>query len=622
MRRNLALVVVLLAAFVVGAPAAGAAPAPRVDVVVKVHDLSVNRDVVADALGGRIGRDVADDTFVVDGALTHATTPPGVVWVAPDTTYRADRIPKDVCYLACQAAPDGQKELSTIHASTAWDVTTGSSSITVAVLDGTVDATHMDLAGKVTVGPKFVTNGCTDASAAEASHATAVAGLVGANTDNTFGIASLGWQTRVLSIAVLDPCGVGTASEVSTGIRYAAEHGARIINLSLSGVPNPVLADAVRYAQDLGVLVVAAAGNSGSATPSYPAAYDGVLGVGSTAPDGSRVSTFSNHGSWVDLWAPGESIVSTSTLTGGYTSFDGTSFASPMVAAAAALLFAHRPTATAADIAARLLRTTTPLAGTPGVLDAGHALTDDPGGFVLTASDGGAFAFGTAQYRGSAGGTRLNQPIVGAATAGSAGYWEVARDGGVFAYGVPYRGSMGGTRLNQPVVGMASTPSGNGYWLVARDGGIFSFGDAVFAGSTGAIKLNNPIVGMSSTPSGKGYWLVASDGGIFAFGDAVFAGSTGAIRLASPIVGMARTPAGKGYWLVASDGGIFSFGGAPFFGSGAGNAGPGVAGMAVAPNGAGYWLARADGVVLSFGTAYDGARTGPLHAPIVGIGSA
>jgi subtilisin family serine protease len=579
-KRAVALVATLLTALVIGAPPATAAPVARRTVVVKVRDLSVDRGAVAGALGGSIARDVADDTFVVDGALADATTPPGVEWIAPDTTYRAARTPRDVCYLACAAAPDGQKELATIDAPAAWDVTTGSPSVTVAVLDGTVDASHMDLAGKVTVGPTFVTNGCDDASPAEASHATAVAGLVGANTDNTFGIASLGWQTRVLAVTVLDACGVGTASEVSAGIRYATEHGARIVNLSLSGVPNPVLGDAVRYAQDRGVLVVAAAGNGGTVTPSYPAAYDGVLAVGSTAPDGTRTSAFSNHGSWVDIWAPGESVVSTSTLPGGYTSFDGTSFASPMVAAAAALLFAHRPTATASDVVDRLLRTTTPLPGTPGVLDAGHALTDDPGGFVLAASDGGAFTFGTAQYRGSAGGIRLNQPIVGAATAGAAGYWEVARDGGVFAYGVPYLGSMGGTRLNRPVVGMAATPSG------------------------------------------RGYWLVASDGGIFTFGDAVFAGSTGAMRLVSPIVGMAPTPSGRGYWLAAGDGGIFSFGGAPFFGSGVGNAGPGVTGMAVAPDGIGYWLARADGVVLSFGTAYQGARTGHLNAPIVAIGSA
>ena len=74
---------------------------------------------------------------------------------------------------------------------------------------------------------------------------------------------------------------------------------------------------------------------------------------------------------------------------------------------------------------------------------------------------------------------------------------------------------------------MAATPDGGGYWLVASDGGIFAFGDAHFYGSTGALALNKPVVGMAATPDGKGYWLVASDAGIFAFGDATFLGSPG-----------------------------------------------------------------------------------------------
>jgi ribosomal protein L24E len=82
-------------------------------------------------------------------------------------------------------------------------------------------------------------------------------------------------------------------------------------------------------------------------------------------------------------------------------------------------------------------------------------------------------------------------------------------------------------------------PDGKGYWLVASDGGIFAFGNASFFGSTGAQTLNNPIVGMAPTPDGKGYWLVASDGGIFAFGNASFFGSTGAQILNQPVVGMA-----------------------------------------------------------------------------------
>src|SRR5205807_5808382 len=118
-----------------------------------------------------------------------------------------------------------------------------------------------------------------------------------------------------------------------------------------------------------------------------------------------------------------------------------------------------------------------------------------------------------------------------------------AADGGVSACDAPFFGSTGGMRLNQPVVGMAATPTGGGYWLVARDGGIFAYGDAGFFGSTGGMVLNQPIVGMASTPSGNGYWLVARDGGIFAFGDAGFYGSAAGLT-GAPIVGFAHSAHG------------------------------------------------------------------------------
>jgi hypothetical protein len=198
----------------------------------------------------------------------------------------------------------------------------------------------------------------------------------------------------------------------------------------------------------------------------------------------------------------------------------------------------------------------------------GMAQTADGAGYWMVAADGGIFAFGDAQFYGSMGGTPLNQPIVGmAATPDGRGYWMVAADGGIFAFGdARFYGSMGGTPLNQPIVGMAATPDGRGYWLVAADGGIFAFGDAPFYGSTGNITLNQPIVGMVATPDGRGYRFVAADGGVFCFGDAPFYGSTGNITLSQPIVGMASPPTGDGYWLIAADGGIFSFD-VPFYGS-------------------------------------------------------
>src|SRR5207248_7687951 len=87
-----------------------------------------------------------------------------------------------------------------------------------------------------------------------------------------------------------------------------------------------------------------------------------------------------------------------------------------------------------------------------------------------------------------------------------------------------FLGSTGAIKLQQRIAGMASTPSGQGYWLVAQDGGIFAFGDAAFLGSTGNLHLVQPIVGMAATASGAGYWLVAADGGVFTFGDAAFGG--------------------------------------------------------------------------------------------------
>jgi len=101
------------------------------------------------------------------------------------------------------------------------------------------------------------------------------------------------------------------------------------------------------------------------------------------------------------------------------------------------------------------------------------------------------------------------------------------------------------------VVGIATTPSGDGYWLVATDGGIFAFGDAVFRGSTGSLILNAPIVGMAPSPSGAGYWLLGADGGIFNYGDAPFLGAV-TDAISSPAAGITAVP--TGYRILTEDG--------------------------------------------------------------------
>jgi hypothetical protein len=244
-----------------------------------------------------------------------------------------------------------------------------------------------------------------------------------------------------------------------------------------------------------------------------------------------------------------------------------------------------------------------------------------PAGYRFVASDGGVFNYGDADFYGSTGNVKLNEPIVGTAyNPFSRGYWLVASDGGVFTFNTGFYGSTGKVNLVEPIVGMASTFDGFGYYLVASDGGIFTFGDATFYGSTGAHHLNKPIVGMALDRLTGGYWLVASDGGVFSF-NAPFEGSTGHVNLTEPIVGVAADPATGGYWLVASDGGVFSFN-APFYGS-TGNVrlNKPIVGIQSTPDGHGYWLVASDGGIFSFGDAGFYGSTGNVNLvkPIVGM---
>ena len=230
------------------------------------------------------------------------------------------------------------------------------------------------------------------------------------------------------------------------------------------------------------------------------------------------------------------------------------------------------------------------------------APTPDGRGYWLVASDGGVFAFGDAGFFGSTGSLVLNRPIVGMApTTDGRGYWLVASDGGVFTFGdAGFFGSTGSLVLNRPIVAMAPTPDDRGYWLVASDGGVFAFGDAGFFGSTGSLVLNRPVVGIAPTPDGHGYWLVASDGGVFTFGDARFLGSTGSLVLNRPIVGMDLDRSSGGYRLIAADGGVFTFG-ASFEGSAVGQLSR--AAVGTASHGSGYWVVTQGGAVYAFGGA-------------------
>ena len=246
-------------------------------------------------------------------------------------------------------------------------------------------------------------------------------------------------------------------------------------------------------------------------------------------------------------------------------------------------------------------------------------------GYWLVGSDGGIFTFGSATFYGSTGNLKLQRPVVGISpTANKGGYWLVASDGGVFAFGnAGFFGSIPGIglnpagsglphSLNAPIVGMVPSSDGGGYFMVASDGGVFAFGDARFEGSCPGIGgCSGAAVAVVPDASGNGYWLITQSGNVYTFGDAPFYGTPGA--QGSPVTSAVRTADGKGYWILLANGTVDAYGDAVFRGSPVGSVGgfnPATAIFADA-DGGGYWVASAAGAVFPYGDApNDGSMAG------------
>lgn len=240
-----------------------------------------------------------------------------------------------------------------------WPISSGVPTTVVAVVDTGVDPAHGDLAGALV--PGFDTLATAVGTVDENGHGTAVAGVIAARSDNRIGVTSACGGCSLMPVKVIDASGLGDSDHIATGIVWAVDHGARVINLSvvLDG-PQQRVEDAVRYAHDRGVVVVAAAGNDGGSSPTYPAAYADVIGVAAAQEDGT-LYPWSQHGPWVDVAAPG---CTPSTSRGGaYTMFCGTSSASAVTAGTVAVALSAVPSATNADVERAIVQTAKPLAG-------------------------------------------------------------------------------------------------------------------------------------------------------------------------------------------------------------------------------------------------------------------
>jgi kumamolisin len=255
-------------------------------------------------------------------------------------------------------------------------------------------------------------------------------------------------------------------------------------------------------------------------------------------------------------------------------------------------------------------------------------------GYWLVGSDGGIFSFGSAQFYGSTGNLRLQRPVVGIVpTKDPGGYWLDASDGGVFSFGdTQFYGSMPGLglhpagsglphSLNAPIVGMVPSHDQGGYFMVASDGGVFAFGDAHFAGSCPGIGgCAGAAVAVMPDASGGGYWLITSTGHVYTFGDAPYLGAPG--PQSSPITSAVATPSGHGYDILDAAGQVFAYGDANALGNvppgATGGLNPATAIFVTSDNG-GYWVSDALGKVFTFGDAPgDGDMSGThLNGPIV-----
>ncbi|MGZ8480928.1 MAG: S8 family serine peptidase [Candidatus Limnocylindria bacterium] len=251
-----------------------------------------------------------------------------------------------------------QYSLDRMQVRSAWGLSPGGASI-VAVLDTGVQFDHPDLAGRLLEGHDFVNN---DPDATDDNgHGTWVSGIIAANPNEGYGMAGISWNDWILPVKIMNGSGLGDTSDLTSGIIYAADRGATVINMSVGGFPySQYVQDAVNYAWTKGAVLIGAAGNNRREETFYPASYANVVSVSATQPD-DEFSNWSSYGSKVDVSAPGSQVLTTHCYTcagkeswGTHTKISGTSFATPNVAGVVALIRGRFPSESPAQIVNRL----------------------------------------------------------------------------------------------------------------------------------------------------------------------------------------------------------------------------------------------------------------------------
>jgi len=330
----------------------------------------------------------------IEHAIQKLSKNPDIEFVEPDYIARPAYVPDDPLY-------PGQWAMNSIGVEAAWEVITGTATTVIAVIDSGVDLAHPEFAGRLWSNPGEIpsngqdddNNGFVDDThgwdfvygsnnlSDENGHGTEVAGVALATGDNSAGMAGVCWGCRLMPVKVIQPSGIANYSDVAAGIIYAANKGARIINLSLGGYADSSALRAAIQAAASKAVIVAAAGNDSLNEPFYPAAYAPVLAVAATTELGTKTS-FSNYGDWVDVSAPGAEILTTF-AGGGWGTTSGTSLAAPFVSGLAGLLYSQHPEWSAAMIRAHIIETATNLSSSEpvyasllgaGLIDAASAM--------------------------------------------------------------------------------------------------------------------------------------------------------------------------------------------------------------------------------------------------------